>query len=216
MGERGVDFLEERADREGTGLIYSIETDSFSICSHNFRITISQDLKLTSPCRQISELQTTIASSLSSLLLLHLYPRSLIALTLTILSSDGSLLSTLFNASTLALIDAGIPMTAPLWSCTSGSTSSYSAADEGADPLLDLNRLEEMELPFLTVGVAGGVEGVGGEDRVVVLVAETRVQGSRLEGMLAVGVDGCRRVGEILDGVVRAHGKRVLEGRASE
>lgn len=42
---------------------------------------------------------------------------------------------------------------------------------------------------------------------------ENRVQGSRLEGMLAVGVDGCRRVGEILDGVVRAHGKRVLDGR---
>jgi len=100
-------------------------------------------------------------------------------------------------------------MTSPLWSCTSGSTSSYSSADESADPLLDLNRNEEMELPFLTVGIAGA--GSGG--KVVTLVMETRVQGSRVEGMLAVGVDGCRRVGEILDEVVRSHGKKILDGR---
>lgn len=117
-------------------------------------------LYLQIPNRQIAELAQTLTTSLSSLLLLHLYPHSQIHLTLTILSSDGSLLSTLLNASTLALIDAGIPMSAPLWSCTSGSTSSYSAADEGADPLLDLNRLEESELPFLTVGVAGSGDKV--------------------------------------------------------
>lgn len=74
-----------------------------------------------------------------------------------------------------------------------------------------------MELPFLTVGVAGGVmgtggDGMGGGDKVVVLVMETRVQGSRLEGMVAVGVDGCRRVGELLDEVVRGHGKKILDG----
>lgn len=112
-------------------------------------------------------------------------------------------------------------MTAPLWSCTSGSTSSYSAADENADPLVDLNRAEEIELPFLTVGVAAGVSGVegeqgGGKDKVVTLVLETRVQAARLEGMMTVGVDGCRRVGESLDAVVRAHGKRVLKGVVSE
>lgn len=178
-------------------------------------LRIKPDQKTNYSRRQISELQNTIATSLSSLLLLNLYPRSLITLTLTILSSDGSLLSTLLNASTLALIDAGIPMTSPLWSCTSGSTSTYSSADESADPLLDLNRNEEMELPFLTVGIAGGLAGGEsgeGGDKVVVLVMETRVQASRLEGMVAVGVDGCRRVGELLDEVIRAHGKRVLEG----
>jgi len=105
-------------------------------------------------------------------------------------------------------------MTSPLWSCTSGSTSSYSSADESADPLLDLNRNEEMELPFITVGVAGRKREAGEVgDKVVLLVGESRVQGSRLEGMLAVGVDGCVKVGEILDEVVRAHGKKILDGR---
>jgi exosome complex component RRP41 len=40
---------------------------------------------------------------------------------------------------------------------------------------------------------------------------ETKVQLGRLEGMLAVGVDGCKQVREILDGVVRARGKKMLE-----
>ena len=90
--------------------------------------------------------------------------------------------------------------------CTAGSTSSYSSNDEKADPLLDLNNMEEQELPFLTVAT------VGSSDDVVVLVMENRVQVGRLEGMLAVGVDGCKQVREILDGVVRERGNRMLEG----
>lgn len=90
--------------------------------------------------------------------------------------------------------------------CTAGSTSSYSSNDESADPLLDLNTMEEQELPFLTVATRGG------SDSVCVLVMETKVQVGRLEGLLAVGVDGCKQVREILDGVARAQGKKILEG----
>ena len=90
--------------------------------------------------------------------------------------------------------------------CTSGSTSSDASDEEAADPLLDLNGLEEQELPFLTVAT------LGASDKVCVLVMETRVQVGRLEGMLAVGVDGCKQVREILDGVVRRRGKRMLDG----
>lgn len=97
--------------------------------------------------------------------------------------------------------------------CTSGSTASTSddqgGDDEGAgqpDPLLDLNGGEELELPWLTVGTLGAGE------KVSVLVLEKRVRAEWVEGMLAVGVDGCKQVREILDGVVRRHGKKILEG----
>jgi len=89
--------------------------------------------------------------------------------------------------------------------CTAGSTSSYSSNDEKADPLLDLNNMEEQELPFLTVATLGETDDVS------VLVMETRVQIGRLEGMLAVGVDGCKQVREILDQVVRKRGTKILE-----
>lgn len=93
-------------------------------------------------------------------------------------------------------------MTDYLVACTAASSASSGTADGGGsdDPLLDLNGQEELELPFLTVGLVG--------EKVSVLVLETRVRQERVEGMLAVGVEGCRRMKEILDGVVQDYGKR--------
>lgn len=146
-------------------------------------------------------MQHTLTTAFSFVIFTHLYPHSTITLTLHVLSQDGSLLAACLNAATLALVDAGIPMSDYLCACTAGST-----ANEDADePLLDLNGLEEQELPFLTVGV------LGESDRVSVLMMETRVRMERVEGMLAVAIDGCKRVRDILDAVVRAHGKRMIE-----
>jgi exosome complex component RRP41 len=137
----------------------------------------------------------------------HLYPRSTIGISLHVLSQDGSLLAALINAATLALVDAGVPMTDYLVACTAGSTSTHSAGDEGADPLVDLNTQEEQELPFLTLGTLGAT------DKVAVLVCETRVQVSRLEGMMASAADACKGVRNFLDQVVREKGhKMITEG----
>ncbi|RYC63408.1 hypothetical protein CHU98_g2836, partial [Xylaria longipes] len=88
-----------------------------------------------------------------------------------------------------------------------GSTSTHSAGDEDADPLVDLNTQEEQELPFLTLGTLGAT------DKVAVLVCETRVQVSRLEGMMASAADACKGVRKFLDQVVREKGhKMVTEG----
>lgn len=157
--------------------------------------------------RRIQELEITIAKTFSSIVHTHLFPHSAISLALHVLSSDGSLLAALLNAATLALIDAGIPMSDYIAACTAGSTSSYSVGDDSADPLLDLNTQEEQELPFLTVAT------LGSSDRVAVLVCESRVQVSRLEGMLVVGVDGCKQVKQLLDRVIKEKGvKMVREG----
>ncbi|RFU27674.1 hypothetical protein B7463_g8666, partial [Scytalidium lignicola] len=158
--------------------------------------------------KRVQEMQSTIAHTFSTTLFTHLYPHSTITLSLHVLSQDGSLLAACLNACTIALIDAGIPMSDYVCACTAGSTSSYSSNDEQADPLLDLNGTEEQELPFLTVATLGQT------DKVVVLVMETRVQVGRLEGMLAVGVDGCKQVRAILDGVVKKRGEKILEGAA--
>ena len=151
----------------------------------------------------------TIASAFESTLFTHLYPHSTITIALHVLSQDGSLLATCLNADTLALVDAGIPMSDYVAACTTGSTSSYASNDEEADPLLDLNGSEEQELPFLTIATSGG------DDKVNVLIMETRVQMSRLEAMISVGLDGCRQIRNILDGIVRAHGRRMLESKVS-
>ena len=60
----------------------------------------------------------------------------------------------------------------------------------------------------MTVGTLGAGE------QVCVCVMETKVRVERLESMLAVGVDGCKQVREILDTVVRRRGKQLLESVA--
>ena len=159
--------------------------------------------------KRVQEMAYTISSAFESTLFTNLYPHSTINIVLHVLSQDGSLLATCLNAATLALVDAGVPMRDYVAACTTGSTASYASNDEEADPLLDLNGLEEQELPFLTVGTSGG------EEKVNVLVMETRVQMARLEAMLSVGLDGCKQIRSILDGIVRAHGKKVLESRVT-
>lgn len=139
-----------------------------------------------------------------------MFPNSSISISLHVLSQDGSLLAALINATTLALIDAGIPMSDYIAACTAGSTSTYAAGDDNADPLLDLNNQEEQELPFLTVATHGDT------DRVAVLVCESRVQVSRLEGMLVVGVDGCKQVKQFLDQVVKDKGAEMVREGAVE
>ncbi|KAF7197807.1 Exosome complex component ski6 [Pseudocercospora fuligena] len=157
--------------------------------------------------KRTQEMQYTISSAFASTILTSLYPQSTISIMLHVLSQDGALLAACLNAATLALIDAGIPMKDYVAACTTGSTASYASNDEEADPLLDLNGMEELELPFLTIGTSGG------EDKVNVLIMETRVQVARMEAMVTVGLDGCKQVRQLLDQVVRDHGKKLLKGK---
>lgn len=157
-------------------------------------------------------MQSTLSSAFQTHLFTKIYPRSTITIRLHILAQDGALLATCINAATLALVDAGIPMPDYLVGCTGGSTLASSlpsssggggngdASGEGenSDPLLDLNGQEELELPFLTAAT------VGASERVSILVCESRCRVERVEGMMAVAVDGCKQVREILDGIVRA------------
>lgn len=159
--------------------------------------------------KRVQEMNHMIESAFESTLQLQLYPHSTINVTLHVLSQDGSLLAACLNAATLALIDAGIPMTDYVAACTVGTTSSFMDDESEADPLMDLNGLEENEVPFLTLGTSGG------EDKVNVLMMETRVQMARLEAMISVALDGCRQIRGILDGIVRAHGQSVLQAKLS-
>lgn len=84
------------------------------------------------------------------------------------------------------------------------------------EPVLDLSGQEEQEIPFLTIATVAGVSDQ--EDRVSVLLMESRCQvtgegGNNLESMVAVGLDGAKRVRSILDEVVRDQGRRTLRGR---
>jgi exosome complex component RRP41 len=98
--------------------------------------------------------------------------------------------------------------------------------NDALDPLLDLSLPEEQELPFMTVATASSmpsIEAIEEEDNededdenrlVSVVHMESRVHVSYLETMFAVGIDGCKQIRQVLDGVIKAAGRKILAGEA--
>lgn len=60
----------------------------------------------------------TVQSALSSTVLIERFPKLVLDINCTVLERDGSVASTLINAATLALIDAGIEMNDMVSSCS--------------------------------------------------------------------------------------------------
>lgn len=167
--------------------------------------------------RQSSRIATTLRAAFQSHLHTYLYPHSTISIHVSVLSSDGSLLAAAINGCTLALVDAGIPMPGLLCGCTAGMSGSASTPrdpnEDSLDPLLDLSLPEEQELPFLTVGTTTAVpvgeiamdeaDAEEEEMKVTMLNMDSKVHCTYLETMLAVGIDGCKQIREVLEGVIK-------------
>lgn len=91
--------------------------------------------------------------------------------------------------------------------------------NESLDPLLDMSMPEEQELPFMTVANTNpaptGDDSMDDQEEnqmLSIVQMGAGVHISYLETMFAVGLDGCKQVREILNGVVKAAGRKVLEG----
>lgn len=105
----------------------------------------------------------------------------------------------------------------------SGSASTpRDPKNDELDPLLDLSLPEEQELPSLTVGTTTAIpvgENAMDDDendmKISVLNMDSKVHASYIETMLAVGIDGCKQIREILEGVIKGS-DRVVLSRASE
>ncbi|KAH6695475.1 exoribonuclease family protein [Plectosphaerella plurivora] len=154
--------------------------------------------------KRITELESAIRKAFESTIHTHLYPSSQISIQLHVLHQDGSLLAALINAATLALVDAGIPMSDYLAACSAGLVVYHAAGDDRAAALLDIDKDEEDQLPYLTVAT------LGASDKVAVLWGDTNVHISRLETMMACAVDGCGKIREKMDDIVKQHGQRLI------
>lgn len=95
--------------------------------------------------RRTLEFATNIKATFEPVVQMNLYPRSQIDINVQILQSDGSILQAAINATTLALIDAGVPMNDYVCAVT--------CALHDNTPLLDINSLEESDLPNVTVAI---------------------------------------------------------------
>ncbi|KAJ5986203.1 3' exoribonuclease family domain 1-domain-containing protein [Penicillium sp. IBT 35674x] len=161
-----------------------------------------------------SRIAVILRSTFQSHLHTYLYPHSTISIHVSVLSSDGSVLAAAINACTLALVDAGIPMPGLLCGCTAGMSGSASTPKDPRhdelDPLLDLSLPEEQELPLMTIAtttvVPGGENNMDDDDEettVALMTMDSKLHSTYTETMLAVGIDGCNQIRELLEGVIK-------------
>ncbi|KAK9478917.1 ribosomal protein S5 domain 2-type protein [Lipomyces japonicus] len=152
--------------------------------------------KRTQNDNRLQELSVLLEHTFEEAILSHLQPRSQIDIQLFVLAQDGGLLQACVNAASLALVDAGIPMYDYVSACTAGVYDK--------DVLLDLNRIEEGDMPFLTMGT------IGASKNVAFIQLEMKVQFDRLESMMAAAISGCHHIRQLMDEEVRRHGKARL------
>lgn len=112
------------------------------------------------------------------------------------------MLSAAINATTLALIHAGVSLTSPLASLAVSAMHDI--------PLLDPSGTEESDLPTVTVACLAPSSSQSAsesedpyEGRVTLVNMETRLSIDRFEGMLKLAVQGCRVLSQEMDAVIR-------------
>ena len=177
--------------------------------------------------RRLIEQSHLLKKALSASILLHLYPKSKISVTVMVLADDGGRLEAAINASTLALIDAGIPLKDMVCACSAGRWNAG-----GSDEIVvDLNR---REIQAATGTGGGGGAGSGGTSDTIYLPVATMPQRgtivlsqceSRLSGgaeafgeVLESAMGGCQMVMEVMAAAVRERGAglwKAKEGKAN-
>lgn len=173
--------------------------------------------------RRLIEESHLLQKALSASILLHLYPKSKISVTVMVLADDGGRLEASINAATLALMDAGIPLKDMVCACSAGRWNAG-----GSDEIVvDLNRREIQA----ATGTGGG--GGGTSDTIYLPVATMPQRGtivlsqceSRLSGgaeafgeVLEAAMGGCQMVMEVMAAAVRERGAglwKAKEGKAT-
>jgi exosome complex component RRP41 len=128
--------------------------------------------------RKTHELETIVINTFEAVVMLETYPKSQIDITVDILESDGSLLCTVINGVTLALMDAGIAMADMVCSCSVGSINQQL--------ILDLNQTEQNTASFfLPLAIKARTK------EIIFMQMDSRLSVANLEAALTTGLQGC-------------------------
>jgi exosome complex component RRP41 len=166
------------------------------------------DRRVTNPKsdRRLMEASHLLKRALEASMLLHLYPRSRIQITVAILADDGGRLAAAINAATLAVLDAGIPMKDFVCACAAGGSNTEESV------LVDLNRREEG-------GVNLACAMLPQRGTIVLAQCEARLPDwEQMERVLESAMEGCRAVFQYMQVAVREQALLRLsakQGRAS-
>ena len=149
--------------------------------------------------RQAAEMSSAIRRVFEPVVQTQLYPRSQIDISICLLQSDGGVRSAAINATTLALVDAGVAMEDFVCACSAGAV-------HGA-LLLDLNGQEDGAGAELSVGYLPCCE------RVSFVQLEAKVPLGSMEETLNFAIEGCKQVYHVLRDAVSLRMQETLSSR---
>jgi len=91
-------------------------------------LTLTRHTHAVHPSPELSDIEAFVRGTFSEAILRSLHPRTQIEITIQVLEDDGAILSTAINATTLALVNAGIPMRAMVVACSAAFVPQRGAA----------------------------------------------------------------------------------------
>jgi len=147
--------------------------------------------------RRILEFAATIKSTFEPVVQTSLYPRSQIDIFVQVIQQDGGLLQASINGTTLALINAGIPMLDFVCAVSGGVHSTF--------PLLDLTTLEENDVPHVTIAMMPKTQ------KVSLVTMETRLHVDRFEELFRLAVEAGVAIHEQMKEAVLGRSHRLIQ-----
>jgi exosome complex component RRP41 len=164
----------------------------FCICCSVAPYAGSERRKKRAGDRKVVEMALATKRVFESVLLLKLYPRSQIDISIQVLQNDGGLLCAGINATTLALLDAGVAMKDIVVACNAGFLDKTS--------LLDLNRTEAA-----AGGPAMDVAFLPSCGKVSLAQLSARLPLEIFSSVMQRAVEGCEQLAGLLRGIVKEH-----------
>ncbi|EGF99909.1 uncharacterized protein MELLADRAFT_68249 [Melampsora larici-populina 98AG31] len=147
--------------------------------------------KLSKVDKRLMDLSFSIQNTFESVIMLKLYPRSLIEIFIEVLQEDGGLLQAAINATSLSLIASGISIQDYILAISIGSLSNPNL------PLLDVTNLEQLDLPSLTIA------SLPRSSKISLIQVESRLNIDEFEKLCRIGLEACEVLKDELLGEVK-------------
>eukprot|EP01012_Entosiphon_sulcatum_P021501 TRINITY_DN2631_c0_g1_i1.p1 TRINITY_DN2631_c0_g1~~TRINITY_DN2631_c0_g1_i1.p1 ORF type:complete len:269 (-),score=37.55 TRINITY_DN2631_c0_g1_i1:18-794(-) len=150
--------------------------------------------------RKAAEIVQSVRQTFTSVVFTHLFPNSEIEIYLQVLQADGGILAACINATSLALIDAGIPTRDFLVACSAGCIDGHA--------LVDQNGMEEA-----TGGVDLPVAMLQRTKRISLVQMDSKIALDQFDSVMGSAVEGCSQIYEVLETAVRQRAQALLHSR---
>eukprot|EP00474_Spongospora_subterranea_P010611 CRZ11069.1 hypothetical protein [Spongospora subterranea] len=137
-------------------------------------------------------IEATIRRVFEPIILMQLFPRSEVSITVELIQNDGGVLPACINAITLALINAGVPIED--FACAS------SAGYIDSVPVLDLSYAERSVNGVETTVVVLPVSG-----KISLVEMESTLPADQFAMIMEAAVDGCHQMHRIMKKHIREH-----------